>query len=49
MASSRRPLANKQILAELRLQEEEFRHDAEGAGLSAEKTRDAKIERVESV
>ena len=38
--------ANKVIIAELREQEEEFRHDADGAGLTAEKTKDSRIERV---
>lgn len=38
--------ANKAIITELREQEEEFRHDADGAGLAAEKTKDSRIERV---
>jgi len=38
--------ANKEVIAELRAQEEEFRHDAEGAGLTAEKTRDVHYEKV---
>ena len=38
--------ANKIIITELREQEEEFRHDADGAGLTAEKTKDSRIERV---
>ena len=38
--------ANKVIMAELREQEEEFRHDADGAGLTTEKTKDSRIERV---
>jgi hypothetical protein len=38
--------ANKVIITELREQEEEFRHDADGAGLTAEKTKDSRIERV---
>ena len=38
--------ANKIIITELREQEEEFRHDADGAGLTAEKTKDSMIERV---
>jgi len=36
------------VLAEIREQEEEFRHDAEGAGLSVEKTQ-MKTEKTESV
>jgi len=38
--------ANKVIITELRGQEEEFRHDADGAGLAVEKTKDSRIERV---
>ena len=38
--------ANKVIIAELREQEEEFRHDAGGAGLTTEKMKDSRIERV---
>jgi hypothetical protein len=38
--------ANKVIITELREQEEEFRHGADGAGLTAEKTKDSRIERV---
>ena len=38
--------ANKAIITELREQEEEFRHDADGAGLTTEKTKDSRIERV---
>ena len=37
--------ANKVIIAELREQEEEFRHDADGAGLTTEKMKDSRIER----
>jgi hypothetical protein len=38
--------ANKVIITELREQEEEFKHDTDGAGLTAEKTKDSRIERV---
>jgi Sugar (and other) transporter len=38
--------ANKVIITELREQEEEFRHDADGARLTAEKTKDSRIERL---
>ncbi|KAF2499980.1 quinate permease [Lophium mytilinum] len=38
--------ANKQVIAELREAEDEFRHDAEGAGLSLEKTKVSRIENV---
>jgi hypothetical protein len=41
--------ANKTVIAELQEAEEEFRHDAEGAGLSVEKTKDSQFERVENV
>lgn len=40
--------ANKIVLEELREQEESFRHDAEGAGLSAQKTKEEFIEKVDS-
>jgi len=45
-----RPLrkANKAILEEIRMQEEEFRHDAQGAGLSAAKEKFAHLETVEA-
>ena len=39
--------ANKILMAKLREQEEDFRHDAEGAGLTYEKTKNE--ERVETV
>ncbi|KAF2803845.1 quinate permease [Mytilinidion resinicola] len=38
--------ANKQVILELQESEEDFRHDAEGAGLSVEKTKDSRIENV---
>ena len=38
--------ANKVIMAELWEQEEEFRHDADDVGLTTEKTKDSRIERV---
>lgn len=38
--------ANKVIIAELREQDKEFRHDADGAGLTTEKTKGSRIERV---
>jgi len=41
--------ANKTVIAELREAEDEFRHDAEGAGLSIEKTKESRIERVADV
>ncbi|KAF4306494.1 Sugar/inositol transporter [Botryosphaeria dothidea] len=40
--------ANKIVIAELREQEENFRHDAEGAGLTAQKTKEEYIEKVDS-
>ncbi|KAL1616734.1 hypothetical protein SLS56_011300 [Neofusicoccum ribis] len=40
--------ANKIILAELKEQEEAFRHDAEGAGLTTQKTKEEFIEKVDS-
>jgi hypothetical protein len=42
-------VANKIVIQELREQEEEFRHDAEGAGLTLEKTKESRIEQVEKV
>jgi len=39
--------ANKTVIAEVRAEEEEFRHDAEGAGLSLEKTKLDHYENVE--
>lgn len=40
--------AHAQIIGELREQEESFRHDAEGAGLTAQKTKEEFIEKVDS-
>lgn len=40
--------ANKIVLQELREQEENFRHDAEGAGLTTQKTKEEFIENVSS-
>lgn len=41
--------ANKTVIRELQEQEEEFRHDAEGAGLSMEKTKDERFEQVDAM
>lgn len=40
--------AHAQVIKELREQEESFRHDAEGAGLTAQKTKEEFIEKVDS-
>ncbi|ORY10431.1 general substrate transporter [Clohesyomyces aquaticus] len=40
------PKAHGVLMEELRLQEEEFRQDAEGAGLSIEKTKEERVENV---
>lgn len=40
--------ANKIVMAEVRLREEEFRHDAEGAGLSAAKEKVGHLESIEA-
>ncbi|OCK73658.1 general substrate transporter [Lepidopterella palustris CBS 459.81] len=39
-------IANKTTIRELREQEQEFREDVDGAGLTAEKTKESRIERV---